>query len=224
MLCQLVHTYRRFGRAPMRLSYGLTRSLDGQTLKKEAVSSSETWVWVLTPVLMLIQVFWDVFILKMAALSSPRNVRVKEIIKRPSSERASKLQPAYLSSAVTSRLRRVIKRSPVFTNQHRVMFVESSPSPVEYPSTRSGDNLHILGRWRGTSKHNCLVSYVLFWRRHVSATVGHLQVTKMYVEENYTEYDHSIGACSKLSTRSHCWADYTHWAKSTSSRVQWYLG
>jgi len=29
--------------------------------------------------------------------------------------------------------------------------------------------------------------------------MGHLQVTKMYIEENYTECDHSIGAYSKLS-------------------------
>jgi len=29
--------------------------------------------------------------------------------------------------------------------------------------------------------------------------VGHLQVTKIYREENYTEYDHSIDAYSKLS-------------------------
>jgi len=43
----------------------------------------------------------------------------------------------------------------------------------------------------GRSKHNCLVSYLL-WRQHVSATVGHLQVTKVCTEENYTEYDHSI--------------------------------
>ena len=50
-----------------------------------------------------------------------------------------------------------------------------------------------LGKRWGTSKHNCLVSYLLGRRRHVSATVGHLQVTKMYIEENYTEYDHSIG-------------------------------
>jgi len=27
----------------------------------------------------------------------------------------------------------------------------------------------------------------------------------MYIEENYTEYDHSIGAYSKLSTRDRCW-------------------
>ena len=33
-----------------------------------------------------------------------------------------------------------------------------------------------------TSKHSCLVSYLLCWR-HVSATVGHLQVTKVYIEE-----------------------------------------
>jgi len=59
-----------------------------------------------------------------------------------------------------------------------------------------------LGRGWGTSKHNCLVSYLLCW--HVSATVRHLQVTKMYTEENYTEYDNGIGAYSKLSTRSRC--------------------
>ena len=44
---------------------------------------------------------------------------------------------------------------------------------------------------------------------YVSAAVGHLQVTKMYIEENYTEYDHSIGAYSKLSTRSRQ-LDYTY--------------
>ena len=43
----------------------------------------------------------------------------------------------------------------------------------------------------GTSKHNCLVSCSFCWQRHVSATVGHLQVTKMYIEENYTEWGHS---------------------------------
>ena len=32
----------------------------------------------------------------------------------------------------------------------------------------------------------------------------------MYVEENYTEYDHSIRAYSKLSTRSLCRLDYTY--------------
>ena len=72
-----------------------------------------------------------------------------------------------------------------------------------------------LGRRWDKSKHNCLVSYLLCWR-HVSATVGHLQVTKIYREENYTEYDHSIGAYCKLSTRSRCRLDYTYWAKSTS--------
>jgi len=39
----------------------------------------------------------------------------------------------------------------------------------------------------------------------------------MYIEENYTEYDHSIGAYSKLSTRSHCQLDYTYKAKDTCS-------
>jgi len=43
-----------------------------------------------------------------------------------------------------------------------------------------------LGRGWGTSKHNCLVSYLLCWRRHVSATVGHLKVTKMCIEVNYS--------------------------------------
>jgi len=66
----------------------------------------------------------------------------------------------------------------------------------------------------GTSKHSCLVSYLLCWRRHVSATVGHLQVTENYNEENHTEHDHSIGAYSKLSTRSRCRLDYTYWATS----------
>jgi len=36
----------------------------------------------------------------------------------------------------------------------------------------------ILGWGRGTSKHSCIVSYLLCWRRHVSADVVHLQVTK----------------------------------------------
>ena len=49
--------------------------------------------------------------------------------------------------------------------------------------------------------------------RHVSATVGHLQVTKMYIEENYTEYDHSTRAYSKLSTSSRCRLDYTYLKK-----------
>ena len=75
-----------------------------------------------------------------------------------------------------------------------------------------------LGRGWGTSKHNCLVSYLLCWRRHVSSTVGHLQVTKIYIEENYTEYDHSIGAYSKLSTRSRRRLYCTYWAKSASSK------
>ena len=41
---------------------------------------------------------------------------------------------------------------------------------------------------------------------HCGASSGH----KIYREENYTEYDHSIGAYSKLSTRSRCRLDYTH--------------
>jgi len=75
-----------------------------------------------------------------------------------------------------------------------------------------------LGREWGRSEHNCLVSYLLCWRRHVSAAVGHLQVTKMHIEKNYTQYDHSIGAYCKLSTRFLCRLDYTYWAKSTSSK------
>ena len=78
-------------------------------------------------------------------------------------------------------------------------------------------NVLLLERGWGTSKHNCLLSYLLRWRRHFSATVDHLKVTKIYIEENYTDYDHSICAYSKLSTRSRCRLDYTYWAKSTSS-------
>jgi len=55
---------------------------------------------------------------------------------------------------------------------------------------------------------SCILFIML--RRHVSATVVHLQVTKMYIEEIYTEYDHSIVAYSKLSTRSRCWLDYAY--------------
>ena len=55
-----------------------------------------------------------------------------------------------------------------------------------------------LGRGWGTSNHNCPVSYLLCWQRHVSVTVGQIQITKMYIEENYTECDHSIGAYSKF--------------------------
>jgi len=41
---------------------------------------------------------------------------------------------------------------------------------------------------------------------HCGPPSGH----KKYIEENYTEYDNSIGAYSKLSTRSHCQLDYTY--------------
>ena len=73
-------------------------------------------------------------------------------------------------------------------------------------------------RERSTSEHNCLVSYLLCWLRHVSATVGHLQGHEMYIEENCTEYDHSTGAYCKLLKRSRCRLDYTYWAKSASSK------
>ena len=53
-------------------------------------------------------------------------------------------------------------------------------------------------------KTQLFFSYLLCWRRHVSATVGHLQVTKMYVEENYTDYDHSIGAYSTYTMIIFC--------------------
>jgi len=67
-----------------------------------------------------------------------------------------------------------------------------------------------IGEGVGYVKTQLSVSYLLCRRRHVSANVGHLQVTKMYIEENYTECDHSIGAYSKLSTRSRCRLDYTY--------------
>jgi len=60
------------------------------------------------------------------------------------------------------------------------------------------------------SQHNCLLPYLLCLRRHVSATVGHLQVTEMYIEEKYTQYDHSIDAYCELSTSSCCWLDYIY--------------
>ena len=76
----------------------------------------------------------------------------------------------------------------------------------------------VIGVGCGMSKYNCVVSNLLCWRRHVSATAGHLHVTKMYTEENNTEYDQSIGAYCKLSKGSHFRLDYTYSAKSTSSK------
>jgi len=55
------------------------------------------------------------------------------------------------------------------------------------------------------SKH-----YLLSLRRHVSATVGHLQITEIYIEKNCTDFDHSIGAYSKFSMRFRCRLDYTY--------------
>ena len=63
-----------------------------------------------------------------------------------------------------------------------------------------------LGRGWGMSKHNCLVSYLLCWRQHVSATVGHLQVTKMYIEENYTDCDHSRDLVESLEYAPLLWS------------------
>jgi len=39
-----------------------------------------------------------------------------------------------------------------------------------------------------TQLSTVLYSTLLYWRRHVSTTVGHLRVTNMYIEENYIEY------------------------------------
>ena len=62
----------------------------------------------------------------------------------------------------------------------------------------------------GTSKHKCLVSYFVMLTTtcfgHCGPSSGH----KNYIEENYTECDHSIGAYSKLLTRSRCQLDYTY--------------
>jgi len=58
-------------------------------------------------------------------------------------------------------------------------------------------------------KHNCLVSYFIMLTTcfgQCGPSSGH----KMYILENYTQYDHSIGAHSKLSTRSRCRLDYTY--------------
>jgi len=76
----------------------------------------------------------------------------------------------------------------------------------------------VISKYGGSGVDQNTAVYLLCWRRHVSATVGHLQVTKMYIEENCTECDHSIGAYSKLSMRSRCGLDYTYWAKGTSSK------
>ena len=46
------------------------------------------------------------------------------------------------------------------------------------------------------------VSYLLCWRRHVSPTVGNLQVTKIYLDDNYTEYDHSKGKGKAVSLQA----------------------
>ena len=50
--------------------------------------------------------------------------------------------------------------------------------------------------WPSRLNTNEWWSYLLCRQWHVSATVGHLQVTNMYIEENYTECDHSTGAYS----------------------------
>jgi len=74
--------------------------------------------------------------------------------------------------------------------------------------------------WGGSGViQNTIVLYptLLCWRRHVSATVGHL-VTKMCMEENYAVYDHSIGAYSKLWKRSRYHLVCPYWATSTSSK------
>ena len=76
-----------------------------------------------------------------------------------------------------------------------------------------------VNRGGGGVCQNTTVLYptLSLWR-HVSTTVGHLQVTKIYIVENYTEYDHSIGAYCDLTTTSRCRLDYTYWAKNTSSK------
>ena len=60
------------------------------------------------------------------------------------------------------------------------------------------------------SKHNCLVSYFIMLMTtcfgHCGPSSGH----KNYIDENCTQYDHSIGAYSKLSKRSRCRLDYTY--------------
>ena len=81
--------------------------------------------------------------------------------------------------------------------------------------------LQQIGRGKLCQNTTLFVSYLLCWRRHVSATVGHLQVTKIYNDENYTEYDHSMGVYSKLSTRSrrlYCtyWANIISYKQSSS--------
>ena len=54
---------------------------------------------------------------------------------------------------------------------------------------KKANKLIFLGRGCVRQNTTVLVSYLLRWR-HVSATVGHPQVTKFHNEENYTVYEH----------------------------------
>ena len=67
-----------------------------------------------------------------------------------------------------------------------------------------------VSQGRGAVRHNTAVLYpaLLFWRRHVSATVGHLEVTKMYNEENYTECNLFIVNLQYISVNTTIWYMY----------------
>jgi len=62
---------------------------------------------------------------------------------------------------------------------------------------------------------SCIL-FIMHMMTHFGHCGPHLQVTKMYIEENYTQYDHSIGAYCKPSTRSRCLLDYTQWRKKNA--------
>jgi len=65
-----------------------------------------------------------------------------------------------------------------------------------------------LREWVGYVKTQLSCILFIMLTRHVSANVGHLQVTKVYIEVNYIAYNLSISAYSKLSKRSRR-LDYT---------------
>ena len=87
----------------------------------------------------------------------------------------------------TDTLRRLCPAICSYSLNHQLLTAFWSQVVTIHTNKGSTNNPPYLGRGWGTSKHNCLVSYLLCWRRHVSTTVRHLQVTKIYIEENYTE-------------------------------------
>jgi len=82
-------------------------------------------------------------------------------------------------------------------------------------SSHSKEHMY-LGRGWGYIKTQL---YCILFIMLMTTCFGHLQVTKMYIEENYTQFDHSIGAYSKLSMRSRRLV-YTYWANKYVLEVE----